>query len=626
LLDFGIAKLMRDEHATNLPTATQLGHRAFTPEYAAPEQVRGAQVDTTADVYALGVVMFELLTGQRPFDLAGKSLAEMERIVCEQPAPRPSSVLSAERWRVLTERSATRARKRIEGDLDAIVLMALRKEPERRYLSVDALARDVTQHLEQQPVQARPDSVGYRVRKFVGRRKLETAAGVVAVLSMVGGTTAAVILARRAEAQRAVATAQSERATEVTTFLTTMLNSSNPESFGKDVTMRTVLDSAVMRADSANLSPELEAEIRAVMGNAYLALGELDIADRQFRLDLAARRRNAPNGDYQTAVTFTKLALVAETRGATPVADSLLQLAERMYERFPHVDRREEETAVENRGRVLYLLGKVPEALTQYRKALALSSRYFPADDSANAPTYVNAAVVFADAGDVATADSFSRLGTEMAKRAHGAVHPMVANALSVRASLLEAQGRMDAATAAYVETLNIKRRLLGPAHVSYATTAVNYEDHLMRRGKWREAATMAREILALRGKSLDDTSYPVQGSLIYLGRALAHLDSADAGEPLLREAHALREKSLPAGHWLIAAVDGALGEVITLDGRYAEAERLLLSAEARVRAVRGAESTATADQRKRLIALYQLWGKPGEATKWQERLDKRSA
>jgi eukaryotic-like serine/threonine-protein kinase len=626
LLDFGIAKLMRDERSPDLSTATQVGNRAFTPEYAAPEQMRGVPVDTTADVYALGVVLFELLAGRRPFDLQGKSLAEMERIVCEQAPPKPSSVLDAERWRALGERSASRARRAIEGDLDAVVLMALRKEPQRRYGTVDELARDVALHLEQKPVQARPDSLGYRVRKFVQRRKLETAAGTVAVLSMVAGTTAALLQARRADAQRAVATAQSQRATEVTSFLMTMLNSSNPESFGKDVTMRTVLDSAVIRADSLKVAPELEAEIRAVMGNAYLALGELDVAERQFTLDLAARRRNAPSGDYETAVTFSKLALVAETRGQIPVADSLLQLAERLYERFPHVDRREEETAVENRGRILYQLGKVPDALTQYRKALALSARYFPTDDSANAPTYVNAAVVFGDAGALVAADSFSILAIAAAKHAHGDFHPVVANALSVRATILESQGRMDDATAVYVETLNIKRKLLGPQHVSYATTGVNYADHLMRREKWREAATMAREILALRGKSLDDSSYPVQGSLIYLGRALAQMDSAKVGEPLVREARALREKSLPAGHWLIAAVDGALGEVITLDGRYAEAERLLLSAEARVREVRGAESTAVADQRIRLVTLYTRWGKPAEATKWKVRLDKKSA
>jgi eukaryotic-like serine/threonine-protein kinase len=626
LLDFGIAKLMRDEQVPDLPTATQIGHRAFTAEYAAPEQIRGAAVDTTADVYALGVVLFELLTGRRPFDLREKSLAEIERIVCEQAAPRPSSVLDADRWRLLGERSVARARSAIEGDLDAVVLMALRKEPERRYPSVDALVRDVTHHLEQEPVLARPDSLGYRVRKFVQRRKLETVAGVVAVISLVGGTVVATAQARRAEAQRAVAAAQSERATEVTNFLMTMLNSSNPESFGKDVTMRTVLDSAVIRADSMKVAPELEAEIRAVMGNAYLALGELDIAEKQFALDLAARRRNAPGGDYLTAVTFSKLALVAETRGSIATADSLLQQAEVLYTRFPHDDRREESTAIENRGRLLYQLGKVPEALVQFRKSLALAKQYFPADDSAMAPTYVNLAVVSGDAGELAASDTFSLLGVSTARKTHGESHPMFANSMSVRASTLERLNRMNEATDAYREALEAQRRIVGDKHPAYAMTAVNFTDHLMRRERWRDAATMAREVLALRGKSLEDSSYPVQGALNHLGRALAHMDSVKAGEPLVREARELRRRSLPAGHWLIASLDGALGEVLTLDGRFAEAERLLLGAEARALEVRGATSTAVADQRQRLVALYKRWGKPAEAAKWQERLEKKSA
>ena len=626
LLDFGIAKLMRDEQSPELPTATQVGHRAFTPEYASPEQLRGTSVDTTSDVYALGVVLFELLAGQRPFDLQGKSLAEMERIVCEQPAPRPSSVLGAERWRTLGERSAARARAAIDGDLDAIVLMALRKEPERRYASVDAFSRDVTNHLQQQPVQARPDSLGYRVRKFVARRKLEAAAGVVAALSLVGGTVLATVQARRAEAQRAVAAAQSERATEVTNFLMTMLNSSNPESFGKDVTMRTVLDSAVIRADSMKVAPELQAEIRAVMGNAYLALGELDIAEKQFTLDLAARRRHAPGGDYLTAVTFAKLALVAETRGSIAAADSLLQQAEALYARFPHGDRREESTAIENRGRLLYQLGKVPEALVQFRRSLALATQYFPADDSAMAPTYVNLAVVSGDAGELAASDTFSMLGVRAARNIHGETHPVFASAMSVRAGTLERLNRMNEATDAYRAALDAQRRIVGAKHPAYAMTAVNFADHLMRRERWRDAATLAREVLALRGTSLEDSSYPVQGALHYLGRALAHMDSVKAGEPLVREARELRRKSLPAGHWLIASLDGALGEVLTLDGRFPEAERLLLGAEARALEVRGATSTAVADQRQRLVALYKRWGKPAEAAKWQERLEKKTA
>jgi serine/threonine protein kinase/tetratricopeptide (TPR) repeat protein len=623
LLDFGIAKLIRDGESDGDATATQAGQRAFTPEYAAPEQMVGSAVDTTTDVYALGVVLFELLTGRRPFDLQGKTAGEMERIVTGQPAPRPSSVLSATRWQELSERSAARARRSIEGDLDAIVLMALRKEPDRRYASVDALARDVERHREQLPVQARPDSLTYRVRKFVTRRRWETMAGAAAVLSLVGGTVAALREARRAEAQAVLAKQEGARATEVSRFLTTMLNAANPESFGRDITMRAVLDSAVMRADSANLTPALEAEVRAIIGGAYLALGEIDVAERQYRLDIAAQRRLAPGGSYGLATAHAGLALVEETRGNFAAADSLLTIAERLYARFPHTDRRQEAAAHENRGRVLYQQGKIVDALTQFRKSLDLSARYFATDDAANAPAYVNFAVGAAEAGQLAVADTFSQRSIDAAKHAHGVNHPLVANAWSVRAGVLESLGRMEESSQAYRETLAVKRRILGPQHISYATTATNYADHLLQMKQWRESATVAREVLALRGTSLDDTTYPVQLCLALLGRALAQLDSAQAGERYVREARALRQRDLPSGHWLLASMDGALGEVVTMAKRYAEAEALLLRAEQRLTEARGAESIPAQLARQRLVELYRRWGKPAKVAEWQATITK---
>ncbi|MDZ7630207.1 MAG: serine/threonine-protein kinase [Gemmatimonadaceae bacterium] len=626
LLDFGIAKLLRDEQVPDLPTATQLGHRAFTPDYASPEQVRGLPVDTTSDIYALGVVLFELLAGVRPFALQGRSLAEIERIICDQPAPRPSSVLGADRWRVLGERSAARARRRIEGDLDAVVLMALRKEPERRYGSVDAMARDITQHLEKLPVLARPEGVGYRLAKFVRRHRLETAAGVVAVLSLIGGTIAATVQARRADAQRIVAEEQGARATELTTFLTTMLNSANPESFGKDITMRAVLDSAVLRADAMTLTPALESEIRDVIGGAYLALGELRVAEQQYLRKLAVLRRRAPGGDESTAITYSQLALVKETNGEIAAADSMLTIAESLFVRFPRSDPRDQSTSIEDRGRVLYKLGRLPEALVRFNRSLDIGRRYYPDSDSSLVPTYLNLTVVSTEAGDLVAADSLSQSALVRVRRFHGESHPLYASALSIRAGVLESLQRMEESSVAYREAIAAQGRIVGERHPAWATSVVNYADHLMRMQAWAEAAQWSRRVLALRGTALDDSSLPIASSMIYLGRALAHLDSTRAGEAMLRQAIALRTKSLPANHWLIASAEGALGEVVALDGRYAEAERLLLAAESRIVAARGPESQPAADVRQRLKDLYTLWKRPAKVAEWQERLVSKRA
>ncbi len=235
LLDFGIAKLLRDEEQADQLPPTIGAARAYTPDYAAPEQVRGLPVSTAVDVYALGVVLFELLSGRRPFQLRGRLLEEIERIVCTEEPPRPSSVITAELATQTRARSAARLRSRIEGDLDAIVLNALRKQPERRYGSADQLARDLRAYLDGLPVTARPDGLGYRAMKFLRRRRVEVAAGSLVAASLLVGIATTTQQARAAERERA-------RASAVTDFFTGMLAAPDPAQLGRDVTMREVLD------------------------------------------------------------------------------------------------------------------------------------------------------------------------------------------------------------------------------------------------------------------------------------------------------------------------------------------------------------------------------------------------
>lgn len=224
LLDFGIAKLLATDEGFEASPATAADTRAFTPDYASPEQVLGHPVGTPSDVYSLGVVLFELLTGSRPFDLRGKSAIEAERLLSEATPSKPSAVLNEARLDALGERSTRRGRARLEGDLDAIVLMALRKEPERRYGSVEHLARDIGHYLDGLPVTARPESFGYRLRKLVRRHRAEAAALGLAGLFLIGGLIATTLKAREAERERALAT-------EVKGFLTTMLVAANPASW-----------------------------------------------------------------------------------------------------------------------------------------------------------------------------------------------------------------------------------------------------------------------------------------------------------------------------------------------------------------------------------------------------------
>lgn len=575
LLDFGIAKLIGDadiQLRSDAPV-TVVGQQAFTPEYAAPEHIRGEPVDIRADIYSLGVVLFELLIGHRPIAFDSTSPLIMAEQLQSTTVPRLESALRNDRWRELGERSLERAKRKLAGDLDAIVGMALRPDLARRYPSVDAMLEDIDRYLDGRPVTARPDGAWYHVRRFVTRHALETGAVAIALASLITGVVVSQQQARRAESESA-------RAREVTTFLTTMLGASNPESFGKDVTMRAVLDSAARRLDAQKLSPELDAEVRSIIGGTYLALGEFEPAQQHLMKSLAERQQSVPKGDYETAVTLSQLSLVHESNGQYEVADSLLHLAESLYLAHPHPDVLQEVAAMENRARVLSSLGRNTEALQEVRRAFALARKRGRADDPAMASTYVNAAVITSDLGEHEEADSLASRGYELSRRAYGDEYPLTLSALEVRAGTLERVGRVAAAESAYRAVLAGRKRVLGATHPEYAFTLFNLSDHLLRRKRWAEAADLARQVLALRGVSIEDTHPAIAVSMQYLGRALDHMDSLDQGGRWLRESLALRKKTLPADHWLLASSESSIGEHLVLAKRYAEAEPLLLASE----------------------------------------------
>ncbi|MDZ4674578.1 MAG: serine/threonine-protein kinase [Gemmatimonadota bacterium] len=292
LLDFGIARLLREEEGLDQLPPTHGGHRALTPEYASPEQIRGQPLGTAGDIYALGVVLFELLAGRRPFALGGKLLAEIEQIVCEEPAPRPSVDLSRAVLLATAEGSVGRLRSRIEGDLDAIVLTALRKEPERRYGSAEQLAIDLRLHLHGLPVSARRDHLGYRLAKLFRRRRIELGAAALVLLSLAVGATGA------SRSDRWGEDLGLGRAAALSQFLTGTIGASEPGAFGAEVTMREVLDSAAVWADDWTGRPDVEAELRVHLARSYLGLGLLDGAAGQWARAMDLHRSGTAAGAF----------------------------------------------------------------------------------------------------------------------------------------------------------------------------------------------------------------------------------------------------------------------------------------------------------------------------------------
>jgi serine/threonine-protein kinase len=512
------------------------------------------------------------------------------------------------------ERSIAKLRSQIAGDLDAIVLMALRKEPVRRYSSAELMSRDISAHLNGHPVSGRPDGFGYRMRKLVGRRKLETAAVAVAVVSLVGGLIGVTIQARRADAQR-------QRATEVTDFVTTMLGSSDPASLGKDVTVREVLDTAAARADTLAGLPDLDAEIRNVIGNTYMALGEFEAANEQFRKALDAHARRAANGDERTAVAYTRQSHALEYLGEYAEADSVLQLATALFRNHPQKDPLDRAQFLDQRARILSRLGKTDDAAPLFREALDIELKFAPNKDSILASSYANLGFVRAEQSKFGEAESLYVAAIAAGRRAFGPVHPDLASLMSPYAALLDRADKPVQADSVYRATLDMRRKLLGPDHPEYAWTMFSYADFLLGRKRYADAAMWSREVLKLRGKTLPDTHMAVSTAMSVLGRSLDGLDSLREGEYYLRESLRLRKQILPEGHWLIPSSESMLGAHMVAAGRFQEAEKLLLAAEKKLVEARGESAPVVGDARKRIVALYSAWGKPQEAAKWQAKL-----
>ncbi|MBL0937776.1 MAG: protein kinase [Gemmatimonadaceae bacterium] len=617
LLDFGIARLLSDADGGvdgEVPQ-TAIGARVFTPEYAAPEQIRGEPVGTAADVYALGVLLFELIAGKRPFALNGLSLTAMERTVEQTPAPRVSSAVNASRVQTMHARSLERLRRAVHGDLDAIVGMALRKEPDRRYQSVDAFMEDVSRHLAGRPVRARPDSLGYRVGKFIRRRRAETLGTSVALASLVLGATAAMQQATRASAEAA-------RATEVQTFLTDMLGAAKPGVLGPEAKVRDVLDSAAVRLERSRSSPALEAELRHIIGGTYVALGEYAAADTQYQRSLTAYARAVPEGNTRSDRALLDLGVVRWEEGRYESADSVLRIVDSLYRIREDVPVTDRATLLDTRAQTLARLGRNAEALPLFYQSLDLHRQHYPDDATAGVPTYVSAAVVESDLANPTAADTLLKAALALEKRAGAPDGSGLPPILAVRAGALERMGQLDSAEAIYREVIGMRERLLGAEHPNLAMSMLNFGDHLRRRGRYLESTQWTRRVIALRGRTLEPTHTALGAAMMHLGVALSRMDSASVGERWVREALAVRTAALPAGHWILSSTRSSLGEVLTQGGKYQEAESLLLPAEKQLSAELPHELEPVQDVWRRLVELYRAWGRPAEAAKWERTIE----
>lgn len=596
IVDFGIAKILESDDAG----LTRTGSRPRTPRYAAPEQIEGGSVTTATDVYALGVLLYELLSGSPVFDEEGRAL---EEAILETDPGLPSVSAPPEVRRVL------------RGDLDTIVLMAIRKEPERRYGSAEAMGEDVRRFLAGRPVAARPSSPGYRAAKFVRRHGFGVAVTAALLVLLVSFGVFASLQSARLARER-------DRAREVSDLLVDVFSAPDPTvSPGETVTARELVDRGVGRVRRGlEERPLLQADLLMVLGRTYRNLALFDEAVSLYREVLEVRSRILPEGHVDRASALYALGEVLIETADYDEARSHLETALEIRETVLGPGALLVAKTLNDLARIHDHEGRVEDALRLHRRALRI--RRGRGDEVELSQTLHNLAGVLLDLDRHDEAIRMLREAVEIREAAFGDLHPRTLASRNSLAVGLERSGRFEEAGTVYQKVLEARRRLHPEGHPEVAVVLANLANLLLRtEGNEAEAAAMHREALETE-RRVRGEEHPMVGqryhtlaravhaqgrleeaeglfrraweilvaalpeghvNLAYpmteLGQVLTEQGRAREAEPILREALDLRIRGFPEGHVRIAEARSALGAALTELGRRQEAEKLLVSA-----------------------------------------------
>ncbi len=636
LLDFGIAKLLDPEGFPQVVLATRAEVRLLTPAYASPEQIQGLPLTTATDVYSLGVLLYRLLTGRHPYPLAGLTVSELEReIVAGEPLPPSQAVekgaaeIDDPLWSGAD--AARRQRRRLQGDLDTIVLTALRKEPKERYASAEQLADDLRRHLAGLPVRARRSTLVYRAGRFARRHRTAIAAAALAAAGLIAGTAAALWQASQAGQARARAEgllAESEiqrtKAERISGFLVDLFEVSEPErARGATMTAREILDRGALgiRRDLGR-EPEAQAALLATVGQVYQKLGLYEQAEPLLRQALDLRGRILGGDHADTAASHSELGLLLIDRGAYEEAEGHLRQALAVHRRAAASDAAGAELGkcLNDLGLALYYQGRFDEAGAFLRYALAVRQRSLGPDHRAVGETLNNQAAIWLQKRDWRAGEEALRRALAIHRRAYGNDHPEVAITLSNLGVALERQGSLEEAEALLREALAIRQKLLGRAHPEIADTLSNLSQVQRRRGDLAAARASLVEAVAIDREALGRDHPNVAVMLGNLGEVELAAGGFDRAEAAFREMLRIRSLGVPAGDSGTAFPLGRLGLVVLSRGEPRAAEPLLREALEIRTAAWGAGSWQVAESESLLGGCLAALGQTREARPLLER------
>jgi eukaryotic-like serine/threonine-protein kinase len=574
LLDFGISKVLRGGTTTQQLTADT--DRRLTPEYASPEQVEGGSMTTAADVYSLGVVLYELLTGSRPYSFNARTNEEWRRVVCSVVPPPPSAAVTVRASRKRTTAraqgatadgppsevppageagaapvnvpatrgvSSTRLRNQLRGDLDTIVLMALRKEPHRRYASAEQFAADIGRYLDGMPVQAQRDTLAYRASKFVRRHPVGVTVTIAVIAALTGATVVLSRQANRLQRQRDELLATNKRLDETRRYLQTVISGAESGNQGPDARLGTVLKDA---ATALETSPPADRLTRAAaeqsLGRAVMSLGMLPEARRLLQsaeqgfafLPETADARVDIRLDLAELLFFEGKHAEAEARFREILANERAAIA------GAHTEL--EGVLLNDLGTSLRLQGKVDESIATHREAIRARSAALGPETLAVAESRNNLASALFQKGQLDEAiDEFER-ALAVRRALLRPDHPLIVR-LGANLGLAKLRaGRVDDAVVMLTGAAEAWDSAFGPDHPGRVATITSLSMALRQQGRQADAIAWLRRALEWQRTHQPDNSPQIAATEANIAIALAEQhDDVAAEEILIRVLPVLR-------------------------------------------------------------------------------------
>ncbi len=636
LLDFGIAKVLEPQGTMPSGVTTATIDRMMTPDYASPEQVRGAPITTASDVYSLGVVCYESLAERRPYCTAGATPAEIERIVCEESPPRPSAAVAACAPRApkgadvatsrshgaATTKSTSRQRRELRGDLDTIVLKAMRKDPDRRYRNAERLGADIDRYLRGLPITARKDTLRYRAAKFVHRNTLSVSAAAIIIVLLVGGTLGIGWQAFAARDAERRATAEAASTARVSEFLAGLFLMADPTKRGEDPpTLRELLDRGARQIElELTDEPAVKGTLLNTMGCIYRNLGVYDEAAKLLQRSLEIRRDVFGAHSVEAAEVLNNIGLTLRATGDNSSAMLRFQESLAIYRRRDG-SMAGEIAALVNLGLTSLVTGELDRAAALVDESLRLIETHGADDVILHADVLDAAGSIRAEHGDLAAAEALYRrsivlredqsvdtpaarvttlnnLGAVLVRQGryadaignfeeslalrrkiYGDAHPALIAALANLAALESKIGRYQAAEQLLREALGLATEVLPPAHATLGDLQYNLATVLVERGLYEDAEQGFRRALVIWRDLYGSRHLRVARGANGLGRALARQDRIDEAETHLRDAMAIAEAFGPPGAQIVGEVHHNLALLASRRGDRAAAERHLRDA-----------------------------------------------